>query len=94
MLTGIVIWELFTLGGDPYPNCDVSKVDDIQKHKTSLTQGKRPTRPAYSNDEIYNIMKTCWRYNKRKRPGFQSLKCQIARALKNVRDMHESDAEK
>lgn len=63
---------------------DEGNMINIQKLIVSLTKGERPARPVYCNDEIFNIMKKCWRFNKDKRTKFAFLKHHIHQALKNV----------
>ena len=43
---GILLWEIFSLGGTPYPSVPVEKLYDY------LKQGNRMSKPAYSNNEM------------------------------------------
>jgi serine/threonine protein kinase len=43
---GILMWEIFTLGGNPYPTVPVEKLFDY------LKEGNRMTKPMYCDDEL------------------------------------------
>ena len=43
---GIVMWEIFTLGGNPYPSVPVEKLFDY------LKDGNRMSKPMYCDDEM------------------------------------------
>eukprot|EP00118_Oscarella_pearsei_P008245 m.41724 g.41724 ORF g.41724 m.41724 type:complete len:1038 (+) comp33233_c0_seq1:261-3374(+) len=61
---GIVLWEIFTLGGHPYP----SLPDDQLVH--SLKAGYRMAKPdSRCPDEIYEMMKQCWQLKPDDRPS-------------------------
>lgn len=67
--SGIVIWELFTLGDEPYQEIEI--VSDLISY---LASGQRLPYPNYCNDEIYDIMKECWYLKRDERPKFANLK--------------------
>ncbi|GMS91568.1 hypothetical protein PENTCL1PPCAC_13743, partial [Pristionchus entomophagus] len=64
---GVVLWEICTLGGFPYPTVSDS---DLLPH---LTQGQRLEKPISCSDDIYNIMIMCWSANPNHRPTFACL---------------------
>jgi serine/threonine protein kinase len=64
---GVVLWEICTLGGIPYPCVD----DDLLANK--LREGYRMSRPENCSDELYEIMKRCWHPEPNHRPTFQDL---------------------
>ena len=43
---GILMWEIFTLGGNPYPTVPVEKLFDY------LKEGNRMCKPMYCDDEM------------------------------------------
>lgn len=51
---GILMWEVFTLGKQPYELYDNMQV--IEK----VSQGYRLYRPQLASDIIYQIMYNCW----------------------------------
>ncbi|WKY01069.1 hypothetical protein Q1695_015232 [Nippostrongylus brasiliensis] len=64
---GIVLWEIVTLGGFPYPTvCD----KDMLQY---LLDGNRLEKPISCSDEIYAVMTECWRLCARDRPSFVCL---------------------
>lgn len=64
---GILLWEIFTLGGNPYPSVPVEKLFDL------LREGHRMQRPPYSSLEMYTIMRECWQHHPAHRPTFGEL---------------------
>ena len=43
---GVVMWEIFTLGGNPYPGIDATNIYDY------LKEGNRMSKPMYCDDEM------------------------------------------
>ncbi|NXN71386.1 BMX kinase, partial [Himantopus himantopus] len=64
---GILMWEVFTLGKQPYELYDNMQV--IEK----VSQGYRLYRPQLVSDIIYQIMYNCWHELPEKRPAFNQL---------------------
>ncbi|XP_023251938.1 platelet-derived growth factor receptor beta [Seriola lalandi dorsalis] len=65
---GILLWEIFTLGGTPYPDLPMNEL-----FYSALKRGYRMTKPAHASDEVYDIMKKCWDEKFEKRPEFSFL---------------------
>ncbi|KAL2095212.1 hypothetical protein ACEWY4_009931 [Coilia grayii] len=65
---GILLWEIFTLGGTPYPDIPMN-----EQFYNALKRGYRMTRPTHATDEIYEIMCKCWNEKFEKRPLFSLL---------------------
>ncbi|XP_054724106.1 vascular endothelial growth factor receptor 1-like [Uloborus diversus] len=65
---GILLWELFTLGSNPYPGMEVNE-DFFKK----LKNGYRMEKPDLAPDKIYNLMKNCWVDDPNLRPDFSYL---------------------
>ncbi|KAM4733108.1 platelet-derived growth factor receptor beta isoform 1-T2 [Anableps anableps] len=72
---GILLWEIFTLGGTPYPDLPMNEI-----FYSALKRGYRMAKPAHASDEVYEIMKKCWDEKFEKRPEFSLL-------VHNVGDM-------
>lgn len=68
---GIVLWEICTLGGFPYPTINDRDLLEF------LLEGERMEKPTNCTDEIYQIMLGCWSRECEDRPTFQSLKEQL-----------------
>ena len=64
---GVLLWEIFTLGDDPYPSVPVEKLF------AKLRKGHRMKRPPYAPPELYQIMLTCWQHVPEERPSFTEL---------------------
>ncbi|BFZ02190.1 hypothetical protein BsWGS_05230 [Bradybaena similaris] len=64
---GILLWEIFTLGGNPYPSIPIESLF------TLLKEGHRMRRPPYASSKMYGIMQQCWQEEAMKRPCFKSL---------------------
>ncbi|XP_049280880.1 vascular endothelial growth factor receptor 1 isoform X3 [Anopheles funestus] len=64
---GIVLWEIGTLGGYPYPS--------VSNHElfAYLQEGKRLERPENCTAEVYDLMLQCWREDPNERPSFKQI---------------------
>ncbi|ELK18743.1 FL cytokine receptor [Pteropus alecto] len=80
---GILLWEIFSLGVNPYPGIPV----DANFYKL-IQSGFQMDQPFYATEEIYFIMQSCWAFDSRKRPSFPNLTlflgCQLADAEEAV----------
>ncbi|XP_071965629.1 tyrosine-protein kinase SRK3-like [Antedon mediterranea] len=82
---GIVLYEIYTNGGMPYPEMDASSV--IQK----LTTGYRMERPDECPVHIYEIMLECWKAIPNQRPTFNDLFLMFDKLLEMDSDYLETD---
>uniref|UniRef100_A0A8C2ESR4 Fibroblast growth factor receptor n=1 Tax=Cyprinus carpio TaxID=7962 RepID=A0A8C2ESR4_CYPCA len=64
---GVLLWEIFTLGGSPYPGVPVEELFKL------LREGHRMDRPSACTQEIYLMMKDCWHAVPTQRPTFKQL---------------------
>lgn len=69
---GVVLYELVTLGGTPYPT--ISNKDLLRE----LQKGYRMERPDNCSPEIYRLMIDCWQTRPTRRPTFTLLNRKIA----------------
>ncbi|XP_062846492.1 platelet-derived growth factor receptor beta [Trichomycterus rosablanca] len=65
---GILLWEIFTMGGTPYPDLPMNEL-----FYNALKRGYRMTKPMHASEEIYEVMKKCWDEKFEKRPEFSFL---------------------
>lgn len=65
---GILLWEIFTLGGSPYPGIPIEKLFDL------LKSGYRMQKPQNCPNEIYDIMLNCWDETPSDRKSFTDLR--------------------
>ncbi|EMP37581.1 FL cytokine receptor [Chelonia mydas] len=73
---GILLWEIFSLGVNPYPGIQV----DSNFYKL-IQSGFKMDQPFYATEEIYFVMQSCWALDARKRPSFSQLRSLLARQL-------------
>ncbi|XP_011251363.2 tyrosine-protein kinase Fer isoform X2 [Camponotus floridanus] len=64
---GILIWEIFSKGGNPYSGMSNSDARD------KINTGYRMPAPDGTPDEIYRLMLRCWEYEPEKRPHFDQI---------------------
>lgn len=64
---GILLWEIFTLGGTPYPGIPVEELF------TLLKNGYRMECPINCPPKIYEVMLQCWSDIAKHRPSFSEL---------------------
>ncbi|KAK4814477.1 hypothetical protein QYF61_020839 [Mycteria americana] len=64
---GILMWEIFTLGGSPYPGIPVEELFKL------LKEGHRMDRPSNCTHELYMLMRECWHAVPSQRPTFKQL---------------------
>ncbi|KAK3526699.1 hypothetical protein QTP70_032078 [Hemibagrus guttatus] len=65
---GILLWEIFTLGGTPYPDLPMNEY-----FYNALKRGYRMAKPMHASEEIYEVMRKCWEEKFEKRPEFSYL---------------------
>ncbi|XP_050462959.1 fibroblast growth factor receptor homolog 1 isoform X2 [Cataglyphis hispanica] len=73
---GILLWEIMTLGGTPYPS-----VPSVEKLFQLLRTGHRMEKPPCCSIEIYMLMRDCWSYQPNERPTFVELVEDLDRIL-------------
>ncbi|CAH8442752.1 unnamed protein product [Schistosoma turkestanicum] len=82
---GIVLWEIFSLGGLPYPGIDNGQIIDW------LNNGNRNSKPYLSTNSIYQLMLECWSQDPDCRPGFYDICSRIAMMKSNYGYLEEAD---
>ncbi|XP_077573887.1 tyrosine-protein kinase receptor Tie-1 [Stigmatopora nigra] len=70
---GILLWEIVSLGGTPY--CGMTCAELYEK----LPQGFRMEKPKNCDNEVYELMKQCWRDRPYERPPFSQVSVQLNR---------------
>lgn len=79
---GVLLWEIFSLGGRPYPDVSLTR-----EFCSALKRGLRMTRPDHAPQTIFDLMKQCWEEKPQSRPSFSSL-------VASVEDMLNDDYKK
>ncbi|XP_039203555.1 fibroblast growth factor receptor 3 isoform X3 [Crotalus tigris] len=72
---GVLLWEIFTLGGSPYPGIPVEELFKL------LKEGHRMDKPANCTPDLYMIMRECWHAVPSQRPTFKQLVEDLDRVL-------------
>uniref|UniRef100_A0A673UDT9 Fibroblast growth factor receptor 3 n=1 Tax=Suricata suricatta TaxID=37032 RepID=A0A673UDT9_SURSU len=72
---GVLLWEIFTLGGSPYPGIPVEELFKL------LKEGHRMDKPANCTHDLYMIMRECWHAAPSQRPTFKQLVEDLDRIL-------------
>uniref|UniRef100_A0A8C1USK6 Fibroblast growth factor receptor n=1 Tax=Cyprinus carpio TaxID=7962 RepID=A0A8C1USK6_CYPCA len=82
---GVLLWEIFTLGGSPYPGVPVEELFKL------LREGHRMDRPSACTQEIYLMMKDCWHAVPTQRPTFKQLVEDLDRTLSMISNQEYLD---
>lgn len=53
-LSGVLMWEVYTLGRLPYERLNNTEIVD------QVSRGLRLYRPQLANEKVYSIMSSCW----------------------------------
>ncbi|XP_078079466.1 fibroblast growth factor receptor 2-like isoform X5 [Mustelus asterias] len=72
---GVLMWEIFTLGGSPYPGIPVEELFKL------LKEGHRMDKPANCTNDLYMMMRDCWHAIPSQRPTFKQLVEDLDRIL-------------
>ncbi|XP_055010112.1 fibroblast growth factor receptor 1b [Boleophthalmus pectinirostris] len=72
---GVLLWEIFTLGGSPYPGVPVEELFKL------LKEGHRMEKPSACTQDMYHMMRDCWHAVPSRRPTFQQLVDDLDRML-------------
>ncbi|XP_072433395.1 receptor-type tyrosine-protein kinase FLT3 [Chiloscyllium punctatum] len=65
---GILLWEIFSLGVNPYPGIQVDS--DFYK---LIQSGFKMEQPFYATEDIYSVIQSCWALDPGKRLAFSDL---------------------
>lgn len=77
---GVLMWEIFTLGGSPYPGIPVEELFKL------LKEGHRMDKPSNCTHELYMMMRECWHAIPTQRPTFKQLVEELDRVLLSISD--------
>ncbi|CAC5387268.1 RET [Mytilus coruscus] len=76
---GIVLWEIVTLGGSPYPGIPNKDLFNL------LKEGYRMEKPENCSLEVYQMMLSVWHPNPYCRPSFTELKKKLEGMLEQTK---------
>ncbi|XP_067023589.1 tyrosine kinase receptor Cad96Ca-like [Acropora muricata] len=74
---GIVLYEIFTMGGIPYPGWSEAKTI------AELQNGYRMPRPPHIDSSLYHLMRTCWQEEPILRPEFLHIRNKLQAFIEN-----------
>ncbi|KAM7171244.1 proto-oncogene tyrosine-protein kinase receptor Ret isoform 1-T1 [Macrochelys suwanniensis] len=77
---GILLWEIVTLGGNPYPGIAPERLFNL------LKTGYRMVRPENCSEEMYDLMLRCWKQEPDKRPTFADISKELEKMMVKSRD--------
>ncbi|KAM4544457.1 platelet-derived growth factor receptor beta-like isoform 3-T4 [Odontesthes bonariensis] len=80
---GVLLWEIFSLGGSPYPDLPMTR-----EFYSALKRGHRMERPEHAPHDIYDLMKQCWTEEPQSRPTFSSLVIAVGNMLTDDYKQH------
>ncbi|CAO1419888.1 unnamed protein product [Diamesa hyperborea] len=73
---GILLWEIMTLGGTPYPS-----VPSVKNLLDLLKKGERMEKPTLCSLDMYMLMRECWHWVPSQRPTFSEIVEHLDRIL-------------
>nr|XP_053637698.1 tyrosine-protein kinase Src42A-like isoform X1 [Cherax quadricarinatus]XP_053637699.1 tyrosine-protein kinase Src42A-like isoform X1 [Cherax quadricarinatus]XP_053637700.1 tyrosine-protein kinase Src42A-like isoform X1 [Cherax quadricarinatus] len=76
---GILLYEIFTYGGNPYPGVSGKEARDL------IQDGKVNRQPRECPDDVYSVMTACWKMNPHERPSFIELRTMVNTIKERVR---------
>ncbi|XP_068685518.1 uncharacterized protein [Montipora foliosa] len=76
---GVVLYEIFTIGGSPYPRINGRRIMEL------LNEGYRMPKPNHVAETLYQLMLNCWQQEPYDRPTFE----QLRRELKLMENQHK-----
>ncbi|CAJ0934023.1 unnamed protein product, partial [Mesorhabditis belari] len=62
---GILLYEIFTLGGRPYPGIPIKDI------YLRVRNGERNKQPEFAHKDLYDFMLKCWAAKTKERPLFK-----------------------
>uniref|UniRef100_A0A673AB97 Platelet-derived growth factor receptor alpha n=1 Tax=Sphaeramia orbicularis TaxID=375764 RepID=A0A673AB97_9TELE len=80
---GILLWEIFSLGGTPYPGMVVDS-----SFYNKIKSGYRMSKPEHAPLDVYEVMMKCWNSEPEKRPSFLGLSDTVSSLLPSSYKRH------
>ncbi|ESP04075.1 hypothetical protein LOTGIDRAFT_156686 [Lottia gigantea] len=78
---GVLMWEVITLGQQPYPAR--TNVEVLQ----FVRSGGKLDKPDKCPDEIYSLMENCWSFDAHNRPSFASISLKLKQIQEQCGEM-------
>lgn len=64
---GVSLWEIYSIGNIPWKGLGPTEIRDL------LVEGQRLGCPARCPDDMFDLIKACWKENPQKRPTFADI---------------------
>ncbi|XP_052256185.1 ALK tyrosine kinase receptor-like isoform X14 [Dreissena polymorpha] len=68
---GLLFWEVLSLGKTPYEGLSP------ERHRRTVMDGDRPSRPSLAHSYVYRLMTSCWHYSPSDRPDVENVLKQL-----------------
>ncbi|XP_055612387.1 tyrosine-protein kinase receptor torso isoform X2 [Uranotaenia lowii] len=81
---GILLYEICTLGGNPYPLLSTNGLI------VELKKGYRMEKPASCNRELYDLMLSCWNALPVERPSFTNIKTRLETLARQSKESNKT----
>jgi len=72
---GVLLWELSTMGGNPYPGINNKELYNL------LKTGYRMEKPDTCSDELFQLVLECWKEDPSERPTFDQATKSLERMM-------------
>ncbi|XP_078702568.1 uncharacterized protein LOC144928212 isoform X1 [Branchiostoma floridae x Branchiostoma belcheri] len=82
---GVMLYEIATLGGSPYPDVPTADLP------VQLKNGYRMPQPADCPQPLYDLMLQCWRLDPEDRPFFHRLATELEKLFNDEVDLVEKE---
>lgn len=80
---GILMWEVFTDGKEPY--CDMPVPAGPNGLAKFVSSGNHPTRPEYLRDDLWQVFLRCWHPDRNQRTTMDDVVSDLERIYKKIR---------
>jgi len=77
---GVLLYEILTVGGSPYPDINARQIAG------KIKEGYRMPKPRHLDSKLFDIMLKCWAKNPNDRPTFNDLR----KTMKDMGRNHET----
>ncbi|XP_041470455.1 tyrosine kinase receptor Cad96Ca-like isoform X1 [Lytechinus variegatus] len=77
---GVLLWELVTLGAQPYPGVNDDELED------RISKGYKMRRPRHCGEDLFKIISNCWKTDTNQRNSFLDMQTKIGWMLEGSND--------
>ncbi|XP_055678918.1 tyrosine-protein kinase receptor torso [Lutzomyia longipalpis] len=84
---GVLLYEILTLGGNPYPSVPTNRLLKL------LKSGYRMEKPGNCGPQLYELMLSCWMTNPNERPNFSGIVTKLDHLMTELPEHEPIDPE-